>query len=217
MPVPADLILLHHQGAGAPNDAFHFLDQAKYSGGVGVQFRRLVRPPWESFITTGRGGRRALQLCISGNRDVYDLTDRDIVHLAALAKQARDLGWVRHDAAIGDHNDSTSTSCPGDKVEAREPAAYAAIRAAINPTQEPPEMAGKQWILVPDKLLPNGPFKGKRPKVQGEEGSVVLRHLSEEQVERLRPALGDEVVLPVSLWLTDGIDAHIYIENDAIL
>lgn len=148
----ANRVTIHHEGAGKPRDSFTFLEK-RYSGGVGLTRYELVRSPHESFVTRGQGGVRSLQVCFSGDRRFYELSDNDLVLLRALVDDARARGWVTDRPDVFLHGDTDKgTECPGGHVKARRAAIENACR--VVPTSVVLPASGGEMAVLPVKYPP---------------------------------------------------------------
>lgn len=110
-------ITIHHEGAGNP------VDWARGGGGGysiwlgdvnGDHVYDVLRPPDISFATLNFN-HVSLDICLSGDRDVYPVTDADIWTLSTAVKDARDRGWVTAQPYVVPHHLSpgSNTVCPG--------------------------------------------------------------------------------------------------------
>lgn len=136
-----DRITFHHEGAGSPSDNVDRFLSAGYSIGIGQTLFKLARPPEQSFKTVGQGNRHSLQVCFSGNRDIYPLRDNDLRLVRMAIAEARSRGWVTRQPEVFLHNDTMRTVCPGRRVEARRADLTAAVtHEATTPVEEDDEM-----------------------------------------------------------------------------
>lgn len=120
---PVDIVKIHHEGAGAPND----IPKDGYSGWIGKTGWQLVHPPWEDTSTLNLNGV-VLGVCFSGQRQQnvpnspsFPVTDREIEWLRELVDEARRRGWVTNTPEVSPHNNlaGSATVCPGTNVYAR--------------------------------------------------------------------------------------------------
>lgn len=177
--VTSSFVIIHHAGYGTPSDSMGFLNAARYSAGIGVTKYELRRPPETSFITD-EFGHRALQVCISGNRDLQPVTDNDIELIRQCCLAARAKGWISQQVTTYFHGDWQATACPGLHMRERRAEIVAAVNAVIpviqpkvEPMFKPPvtiKMAatlkspnGGVWVLQPDGAifaLEGAPYAG---------------------------------------------------------
>jgi hypothetical protein len=136
--VLVDLVVIHHEGAGAPTDnVARFLDTDSYSAGIGITLYELRRDPADSFINNVDDGR-GLQVCLSGNRMDYPVTDTDIGFIGAVCDEARARGWVTDTPTVYHHGDRHPSACPGTHTNERR----AEIAAACQASREAPPNVG---------------------------------------------------------------------------
>ena len=128
---PVGRVTIHHEGAGAPTENVgRFLDAEDYSIGIGHATFRVARSPSESFITNGQGGKRSLQVCLSGDRRFHAVTDSDIELVGQAVAEARARGWVSDAPEVFVHGDTDATECPGTHVHERRDDLEAACHAS---------------------------------------------------------------------------------------
>lgn len=147
-------VTIHHEGAGKPRDQFGFL-AAGYSGGVGLTRYELVRSPHESFTTRGQGGVRSLQVCFSGDRRFFMVTDDDIRLVRQLVDDARARGWVSDYPEVFLHGDTDLTECPGTWVKSCRGDLWAACQKAGLPepaVQPVPTTSGGVLVTLKAKM-----------------------------------------------------------------
>jgi hypothetical protein len=132
MPDPVALTTVHHEGAGAPSD-----DPRGAEGGytywIGATRWTHLRNVWDSFATLNLNGE-SLDLCLSGTRMEYPVTDQDLSIIAGACADARARGYVVDAPSVRAHRDSpgSSTVCPGDLTMAVWPQVVAACTAGAS-------------------------------------------------------------------------------------
>jgi hypothetical protein len=202
-------VTIHHEGAGAPTDNVQrFLGAEKYSIGIGQTLFRVERSPQDSFITNGQGGKRSLQVCLSGDRRFHAVTDADIEMIRQALADARGRGWVTDQPEVFFHGDTDGTECPGTHTAERRTAIEAACRAGapvplevapvVPPMNRPPlrlppvvadhkdPQVGGAWVLAEDGAV--FAFAGAR-FAGGANGRTWFRGEKAARIEL--PAAGD--------------------------
>ena len=76
MPAPVDLVTIHHEGAGAPTDVPRGA-AGGYTYWIGVTRWTWLRDVWSNYATLNFNGV-SLDICLSGDRMVYPVSDSDI-------------------------------------------------------------------------------------------------------------------------------------------
>lgn len=115
---PVTRITIHHEGAGNPVDWARG-GEGGYSiwiGDVGGDHSYvMLRSPWSSWGTL-HFNHVSLDICLSGNRMVDQVTDADVATIAQAVGDARARGWVIDSPQVVDHHDSegSSTVCSGN-------------------------------------------------------------------------------------------------------
>ena len=146
----ATRVTIHHEGGGAPTDRVsRFLNAARYSAGIGITRYELVRAPEQSFTTVGQDGK-CLQICLSGHRGRYPVTDSDLALVHTCCDEARAKDWLTLTPVLYLHGDTMSTECPGAFTEARRGDLERAVRAAIPVVTPPPgpPLTGKKELML---------------------------------------------------------------------
>lgn len=214
---PVDRIFVHHEGAGRPRDGVVL---EPYTLIIGLTEWHADGTPSTDYSTKGFN-HVSLGICLTGDRHTgYPVTDNDLVLIEQAIRHARNSNWVIESPIILPHKLApgldTGTVCPGDKTMARWPDVVAALWSGLKtpPISPPQEDDVQEAIVYPAEPLPNGPMKGLRPTCHGIVGSHVLTVLSAAQRDRLTPALGAPVPLPLALWCPDGTDRHLYVPYD---
>jgi hypothetical protein len=113
---PVARVTIHHEGAGSPTDnprgAAH-----GYSYWIGATYWTRLRSPQESWATLNYNGV-SLDICLSGNRENYPVTDRDVEMIRQVCADARNRDEVVDQPAVLAHKYSpgSQTVCPGEKT-----------------------------------------------------------------------------------------------------
>lgn len=130
---PVALVTIHHEGDGTPTDEARGADGG-YSAWIGATRYSLLRPPWVSWATLGFN-HVSFDVCLSGNRMVVPVTDRDIGLIHAAFMDARAHDWVVPLPQVRDHHSSpgSRTVCPGRNTMARWNDVLGACRDVPNP------------------------------------------------------------------------------------
>lgn len=137
-----DEVTIHHEGAGSPTDnVSRFLDTDNYSAGVGITRVEVRRSPEQSFKSTEDFEHyfHAFQICLSGNREVHEVTDNDLKLVAEACRQARANGWLTDDPRVRHHGDNGSSECPGDNANERRGALWLACQKPLPIPPPPPK------------------------------------------------------------------------------
>lgn len=130
---PVTRITIHHEGAGNPVDWARG-GEGGYSiwiGDVnGDHAYVMLRTPWSSWGTF-HFNHVSLDICLSGNRMVDDVSDADILTILQAVADARARGWVVDHPEVVFHHDSegSNTVCPGTKAYSHQGAIVAACQA----------------------------------------------------------------------------------------
>ena len=131
------LVTIHHEGAGNPTDVARGA-AGGYTYWIGTTYWTQLRTPWDSYATLNFN-HVSLDICLSGDRMNWPVTDNDIRILSGAVKDARGKGYVIDDPLVRAHRNSpgSSTVCPGDYTMARWADVVAACTA---PPAPPPEV-----------------------------------------------------------------------------
>jgi hypothetical protein len=123
-----DRVIVHHEGGGKPRDAWDCLIAADYSIAVGSTRIEVRNSPANSFRTDGTTGP-SLQICLTGNRDTYEVTDNDLRLIGEACDEAEQFGWIPSAAArrCQFHGDTAATACPGAHTRDRRDDIYAVV------------------------------------------------------------------------------------------
>jgi hypothetical protein len=150
MPAPVSLVTVHHEGAGAPTDNVGRFAEGGYTYGIGVGSWARFRSVWDSYGTLNYNGE-SVDVCLSGNRMEYPVTDRDLDIIASALGDARAHGYVVTVPEVRAHRDSpgSGTVCPGDLTMNRWPEIVAACNGArpAEPETTNPEKGGAVEIV----------------------------------------------------------------------
>ncbi len=127
-------VTLHHEGAGTPTNNVQRFSEGGYSYGNGQTLWQRFRSPYVSWGTLG-WNHRSVDICISGNRMVYTVTDDEVQHTREICADARARGELVDDPDVVFHHDSpgSNTVCPGFWTYNRQPALVAACKAGPDP------------------------------------------------------------------------------------
>lgn len=111
---------IHHQGAGAPNDNYGGFSEGGYSYGIGKTGWSRFRSPYDSWATLNYN-HVSLDVCLSGNRMDYVVTDQDIRWLHEIFMDCYHRNEVVATPEVIPHRNSpgSATVCPGDHTMAR--------------------------------------------------------------------------------------------------
>jgi hypothetical protein len=106
-------VVIHHQGAGRPNDNFAYADGG-YSYGVGINLWRNFREPRLDWSTIDFN-HVVVGVCLSGNREDYVVTQKDMQLLREISFDAKSKGWLVDIPEVIPHRESpgSNTVCPG--------------------------------------------------------------------------------------------------------
>lgn len=192
MPLPVHEIFVHHEGAGAPRDAFAFA--APYTLAIGLTQYKIIQSPLTDYSTLHHNHISA-GVVFSGDRHHgYPVTNSDLDLLARGVRELFNKGWVASDSSVTPHRVanalSTHTVCPGDLAMNRWGDILYVIQHAIVAPGPPPPCTGdiKMKLLVPDKPLSaddgQPDFVGKSPAVAAIENSPVAFHVHSEDVDK---------------------------------
>lgn len=118
----AALVTIHHEGAGKPGDTTRY-GEGGYTCGIGVTQWYRFRSVASSFGTL-HFNHVSLDICLSGNRMEYPITDNDIVLIHAAFMDCHARGEITDNPQVQAHKDNNglytyhgnkfSTVCPGD-------------------------------------------------------------------------------------------------------
>ncbi len=137
---PLNLVTVHHEGAGDPSNV------ARGSGGgysywIGATGWTRLRSPFVSWATLNFN-HVSVDVCLSGDRDVWPVTPYDIAWLTQIAADARGRGEMSNYPLVRPHKLSpgSNTVCPGTDTFADWPqVAHSFVNAGPNvPPPAPP-------------------------------------------------------------------------------
>lgn len=113
---PFSTVVQHHQGAGAPNDNFAFAEGG-YSYGIGVNGWRLFREPATDYSTIDFN-HIVVGVCLSGNREDYPVTAKDLELIREIGVDAKTRGWLVQAPVVKPHREmpGSNTICPGENA-----------------------------------------------------------------------------------------------------
>lgn len=151
-------VTYHHEGAGTPTNNVQRFSEGGYSYGNGQTIWQRFRSPFVSWGTLGFN-HRSLDICISGNRMVYEVTDAEVQHTREICADSRARGELVDDPEVVFHHDSpgSNTVCPGFWTYHRQPALVAACKAVPDPGPLPtptPAPIGAEMAVYTDEVHP---------------------------------------------------------------
>jgi hypothetical protein len=117
MAYPFTTVVIHHQGAGTPNNAYQFAGGG-YSYGVGVGSWRNFRDPSTDFSTADYN-HVVVGVCLSGNRNESPVTQMDLQQLREISLNAKHNGWLVQEPEVRPHREmggGNNTICPGNNA-----------------------------------------------------------------------------------------------------
>jgi len=117
MPSPVSIVYIHHEGAGAPTDTARGADGG-YTYWIGTTKWQWLRDCWSSYATKSYNGV-TVDVCLSGNRMDYNVSDGDLNLIEGALRDARNRGYVIASPEVRPHKQTRETACPGDKTMAR--------------------------------------------------------------------------------------------------
>jgi hypothetical protein len=126
--VAAAIVTIHHQGAGAPNDT----PQPEYTYWISPGGWQRIQSVADSWATSGENGI-SLDICLSGNRMNYVVTDTDVSAIGAVFQDCLARGEVTATPHVQPHKAVYNTACPGTHTMARWPDIVAVCHAAPKP------------------------------------------------------------------------------------
>lgn len=188
--MPVDLVTVHHEGAGAPTDTDRY-SEGGYTYGIGLTRWLRFRTVASSYATLNFN-HVSMDVCLSGNRMDYPVTDTDLdlMHGAFMDCYAR--GEVDAVPTVRAHKNSpgSSTVCPGDQTMARWSQVVECFRLDA-PTPTPPPTKGAPLTTVafgPNQ--PNGRTPTARPDIDN--GVVLLENGARVDGDKPGPNAGPE-------------------------
>lgn len=159
-----NLVTIHHEGAGTPTDTARGA-HGGYTYWIGTTRWTRLRSVADSFATLGFNGE-SVDICLSGNREIHDVSPTDIQMIKAAVTDARQRGEVSNNPLVRAHRNSPgcNTVCPGKETMKDFPAIVNACRierTGVTPMFNPPLnniVAGLQtesgsWILRSDGAI----------------------------------------------------------------
>jgi hypothetical protein len=112
---PLTLVTVHHEGAGEPTD-FARGAAGGYTYWVGPNGFTHLRSAFASFATL-HYNHVSVDVCLSGDRDVFSITNNDLIRLTAIAADARARGELTEGTpTVHPHRFSFNTACPGNRT-----------------------------------------------------------------------------------------------------
>lgn len=143
MPAPVSLVTIHHEGAGDPTNTARGAEGG-YTYWIGSTTFTHLRDVWSSFATWNFN-HVSVDVCLSGNRMVWDVTEADVSLIEAALDDARARGYVVNAPQVRDHHSSpgSSTVCSGDQTRERWNQIVAACQSdGASPVPAPPTKRG---------------------------------------------------------------------------
>jgi N-acetylmuramoyl-L-alanine amidase len=138
--MPVDRVTIHHRGGGAPqNGAWSGSDP--YSILIGVTQNTIQQSPLTSWATAGFN-HVSYDVCLSGNRMVWAVTDSDLQLLRDAYEVGVARGWIVPSPTVYPHgtlypppapypSGSSPTECPGTLTIARWLEIISMFQAAV--------------------------------------------------------------------------------------
>lgn len=163
MSYPFNVVVQHHEGAGAPSNNIMRFAAGGYTYGIGVDSWGRFRLPAEDYSTIDFN-HVVVGVCLSGNRNDYPITDKDIEMMTEIAADAKKNGWLVAFPNVMPHKDmpGSNTVCPGDFTMLR----WADIKYAYQNHPVPvPNLRGVLLTTVasPQPGNPSGRIPTARP------------------------------------------------------
>ena len=114
MAYPLNLVTIHHEGAGDLTDVPRGA-AGGYTYWLGVSGFTRLRDPRTSYATL-HYNHVSIDICLSGNRDNWDVTSDDLKRLCAIACDARARGDLTANPTVRPHRWTFNTDCPGQRT-----------------------------------------------------------------------------------------------------
>jgi hypothetical protein len=143
------LVTVHHEGAGVPTDEPRGR-AGGYTWWVGPSSITRLRSPYDSFATLDFN-HVSVDVCLSGDRDLWPVTHDDLARLTAIAVEERRLGELIRGPLVRPHKFSpgSNTRCPGDDSMADWPMIGRCFTTAnpnpVAPHPSHPTLMGGAW------------------------------------------------------------------------
>lgn len=145
-----DRVTIHHEGANAPHDDPGGAANGGYSIWIGVSKITVLRAPDVSWATFGYN-HVSLDVCLSGNRMTFPVTNTDLDLLREAYTYARSQNWITDNPGVYPHgtiypppagypSGSSPTQCPGTLTIARWATVFSQFRVGGSvpvPKEEP--------------------------------------------------------------------------------
>lgn len=156
---PVTRVTIHHEGAGSPTDNVGRFAEGGYSAGIGINAWTRFRSPYVSYGTLG-WNHRSVDICLSGNRMDYVVTDHDLELIREACADFRARGELVDNPDVVFHHDSpgSNTVCPGTHTYERQAEVVAACKPAP-PVPPPPKKKVTKLLFffrVPDAATAEG-------------------------------------------------------------
>lgn len=129
MTYPLNLVTIHHEGAGDPTD-YPRGAGGGYTYWVGATGWTRLRTPYTSYATL-HYNHVSVDICLSGNRDNFDVTDDDLNRLTQIGADARARGELTSNPTVRPHRWTFNTDCPGQRAMARWDSIAARFTGAV--------------------------------------------------------------------------------------
>lgn len=168
MNFPFNVVVQHHEGAGEPRNNVQ-LPHYSYVIGLNEWHLRIdlvnpAAPAPGGDTSTIDFNRTVIGVCLTGNRNVYPVTDNDLNMMQQIANDAKGRGWLIDYPNVMDHHDmpGSNTVCSGNNTRAR----WADVKYAYQKHPVPvPQIGGVLLTTVasPQKGNPPGRVPTARP------------------------------------------------------
>lgn len=142
MPGAVGIVTIHHEGGGAPTDEPRGSDDGGYTYWIGTSRWTWLRTVWDSWATIHHNGI-SLDLCLSGNRMDYPVSDAELEIIRSACADARGRGYVVTSPEVHPHKDFFNTACPGSHTMERWGEVVAAVLAGTSGSSAPPTTTPK--------------------------------------------------------------------------
>lgn len=131
-----NLVTIHHEGAGDPSDVARGA-KGGYTYWLGKTCWQRLRSPYESYATL-HYNHVSVDICLSGNRDNWDVTQQDLIFLSQIGADARARGELTDNPTVRPHRWTFNTDCPGQRTMAIwELVAQRFVNTAANTPPDP--------------------------------------------------------------------------------
>lgn len=150
---PVGIVTVHHEGAGSPTNEARGSDDGGYTYWIGTSVWTHLRTVWDSWATINHNGI-SLDLCLSGNRQDWAVTDRELEVIRGACADARARGYVTPAPRVQPHKAVYATACPGNHTMERWNEVSAAVLAGCGGAPPPPpEVPAMEHGMAADAVL----------------------------------------------------------------